>query len=167
MLYYTIVTGCYSIISTILSLVSGPGNVWTSTLCFLNVELEWRAHCKLPNAAVSVQQHLYNVVSIMLTWSATWHLVRTRTGLVPVLKPESLLAGSYQPPNESSSPKLAGLTIIMQRLSASREINQMEHEMCLYTLSGSKRLVWQALRLPNRMALRQHLNGVVSKLELR
>ncbi|KAF8694545.1 hypothetical protein AX14_002013, partial [Amanita brunnescens Koide BX004] len=151
----------------VLRSVSRPDNVCAASCHSLSVEANWQAHCKPPKAVVLTWWCLYNIVNKSTIWSTTWHLLRTRTGFVPALKPNPLLAGSYCPMNRLSSPELVNLAIIMQHPFALREINQMEHEMCLFTLSHSKGLIWQAPKLPDRTALQRPLDTVVNKPEFR
>ena len=144
-------------------LVSRPGDVWTSVLCFVNIELEWRAQCKPPNVAVSARQHLYIVVRIILARSATRHPPKAKTGLY-LSSNLIYLAGSCRPPNGSSS---HNLMVVAQSLSKLKETSQIECEMCSRSHIRYKELGWRVPKLLNWTVLRWLLNEVVSKLEFR
>ena len=107
----------------ILQLVSRPGDVWTSVSCSLSAEFEWRACWKLLNMTISARQYLYDVISAIVTRSATGHPLRARTGFVPVLEPNLALAGRRCFPKRLYS--LISM-IVAQNLSMLRELNQME-----------------------------------------
>ena len=134
----------------------------------LNMELEWQARSKPPNVALSLstQRYLYDVISVMLTRSAMRHPLRTRTGLVPILKFIHLLAGLCRIPNGPQSLTFITLTIVLKNPFMLKETNQMEREICSRSHSHSKELVWQALKLPNWAALRRSLDRVVDSPSL-
>ena len=75
------------------------------------------------------------------TWSTIRHMLRARTGFVPVFGYDTLLAGLHRLTNGSQSFELNTLTIDAQLLVTPMEISQMEHEMCVYSLSCAEELV--------------------------
>ena len=137
--------------------VSRPDNGWASVSRRLNTELNWQARYK----------PLHDSVNMSTIWSETRYLPSIRTGLIPALKPDLMLVGSYIPQNGSSSMELTNLMIITQNLFTLREINQMEREVYLRMILHSKRFVWRIFKLPDRTALRRLLNRVIGELEVR